>query len=77
MAARAPFGLCAIVPTHAEYQTINLGAIYCLKRRIHAQGSKGGNPLQPYFLIYIRDDGVVRFNLTRPKQILEIVRAVS
>jgi hypothetical protein len=34
------------------------------------------NPLQPYFLVYIRDDGEVRYNFTAPKQILEIFRAV-
>ena len=74
---QAPFGLYAIVPPHAEYHTIKPGAIYCLKQRIDAQGNEAVNPLQPYFLIYIRDDGEVRFNFTSPKQILEIFRAVS
>jgi hypothetical protein len=32
------------------------------------------NPLQPYFLVYIQDDGVVRFSFTHPKQILDILR---
>jgi len=35
------------------------------------------NPLQPYFLVYIRDDGEVRYNFTSPKQVLDIFRAVS
>jgi len=74
---QAPFGLYAIVPPHAEYHTIKPGAIYCLKQRIDAQGNEAVNPLQPYFLIYLRDDGEVRFNFTSPKQILEIFRAVS
>jgi SNF2 family DNA or RNA helicase len=73
----APFGLYAVVPPHAEYQTIKPGAIYCLKQRIDATGNEAVNPLQPYFLIYIRDDGEVRYNFTSPKQILEIFRAVS
>ena len=34
------------------------------------------NPTQPYFLVYIQDDGVVRFNFTHPKQILEIYRGL-
>ncbi|MDH0202248.1 hypothetical protein N7337_15285, partial [Comamonas aquatica] len=34
------------------------------------------NPLQPYFLVYIREDGEVRYNFTAPKQVLEIFRAV-
>jgi len=32
------------------------------------------NPLQHYFLVYVRDDKVVRFTFTHPKQILEIFR---
>jgi len=73
----APFGLYAVVPPHAEYQTIKPGAIYCLKQRIEASGNETVNPLHPYFLVYIRDDGEVRYNFTSPKQILEIFRAVS
>ncbi len=73
----APFGLYAIVPPHAEYQTIKPGAIYCLKQRIEAVGNEAVNPLQPYFLVYIRNDGEVRYNFTSPKQVLEIFRVVS
>lgn len=73
----APFGLYAVVPPHAEYQTIKPGAIYCLKQRIEAAGNEAVNPLQPYFLVYIRDNGEVRYNFTSPKQVLEIFRAVS
>ena len=73
----APFCLYAVVPPHAEFQTIQPGAIYCLKQRIEASGNEAVNPLQPYFLVYIRDDGEVRYNFTSPKQILEIFRAVS
>jgi superfamily II DNA or RNA helicase len=73
----APLGLYAIVPPHAEYQTIKPGVIYCLKQRVEAIGNEAVNPLQPYFLIYIRDDGEVRYNFTSPKQVLEIFRAVS
>ena len=72
----APFGLYAVVPPHAEYSTIKPGIIYCLKQRIDAVGNEAVNPLQPYFLVYIRDDGEVRYNFTTPKQILEIFRAV-
>ncbi len=73
----APLGLYAVVPPHAEYQTIKPGAIYCLKQRAEAAGNEAVNPLQPYFLVYIRDDGEVRYNFTSPKQVLEIFRAVS
>ena len=32
------------------------------------------NPLQPYFLVYVLDDGNVRFGFAHPKQILDIYR---
>ncbi len=72
----APFGLYAVVPPHAEYATIQPGVIYCLKQNQDAKGNEAVNVIQPYFLIYIRDDGEVRYNFTAPKQILEIFRAV-
>lgn len=72
----APFGLYAVVPLHADYQTIKPGIIYCLKQRAEVAGNEAVNPLQPYFLVYIRDDGEVRYNFTAPKQVLEIFRAV-
>jgi len=72
----APFGLYAVVPPHAEHSTIKPGLIYCLKQRIEAAANEAVNPLQPYFLVYIRDDGEVRYNFTVPKQVLEIFRAV-
>jgi len=72
----APFGLYTVVPPHVEYNTIKPGIIYCLKQRIEAAGNEVVNPLQPYFLVYIRDDGEVRYNFTAPKQVLEIFRAV-
>jgi SNF2 family DNA or RNA helicase len=75
--AEAPFGLYAVVPPHADYPVIKPGAIYCLKQRLEATGNETVNPLQPYFLVYIRDNGEVRYNFTSPKQILDIFRAVS
>ncbi|SDY33011.1 SNF2 family N-terminal domain-containing protein [Allochromatium warmingii] len=72
----APLGLYAVVPPHTEHQQIRPGVIFCLKQRQEAVGSETVNPLQPYFLVYIRDDGTVRYNFTAPKQILEVLRAV-
>ena len=72
----APLGLYAVVPPHPEYPTIQPGTIYCLKQRLAAAGSESVNPLQPYFLVYMRESGEVRYNFTAPKQVLEIFRAV-
>ena len=85
----APFGLYAVVPspsgehkqliddsrfTETESDIIKPGVVYCLKQKGNTDGNEVVNPLQPYFLVYIRDDGQVRFNYTNAKHILEIYR---
>ncbi len=71
---QAPLGLYAIVPPHADYQQITPGVIFCLKQSGDTSGNETVNPLQPYFLVYVRDDGVVRYAFAQPKQILEMYR---
>jgi hypothetical protein len=85
----APFGLYSVVPSPsgshshfldiekfsvAEKEIIKSGVVYCLKQKGDTEGNEEVNPLQPYFLVYIRDDGQVRFNYTNAKHILEIYR---
>ena len=85
----APFGLYAVVPSpsgiHAHYlntanfgvaekDIIKPGVLYCLKQKGNTDGNEEVNPLQPYFLVFIREDGIVRFNYTNAKSILEIYR---
>ena len=70
----APFGLYTVVPPHPEYQMITKGVIFCLRQKGDSTGNEKINPLQPYFLVYIREDGEVRFTFAQPKQILEMYR---
>ncbi|MFA4909971.1 MAG: helicase-related protein [Desulfobacteria bacterium] len=85
----APFGLYSVVPSpsgeHAglsdsrqfsesEKEIIKPGVVFCLKQKGDSEGNEEVNPLNPYFLVYIRNDGTVRFNYTHAKQILEIYR---
>ncbi len=70
----APFGLYAVVPPDPKYQMITKGVIFCLRQKGDSTGNEKINPLQPYFLVYIREDGEVRFTFTQPKQILEMYR---
>ncbi len=72
----APLGLYSVVPPHPDYPTIQPGTVFCLKQRQPAPGAETVNPLQPYFLVYVRETGEVRYNFTAPKQVLEIFRAV-
>ncbi len=70
----APFGLYAVVPPSSEFQQIQAGVIFCLKQKGETSVSDKVNPVQPYYLIYIRDDGTVRYSFTQTKQVLEIFR---
>jgi hypothetical protein len=70
----APLGLYAVVPPHPDYEVIQPGVIFCLRQKGNTAGNEQINPLQPFFLIYVRDDGEVRYSFAQPKQILEMFR---
>ena len=70
----APLGLYAVVPPHPEHQIIAPGVIFCLKQKGETRSGDTVNPLQSYYLVYVRDDSTVRFGFAQPKQILEIYR---
>ncbi|MCG2710849.1 MAG: phospholipase D-like domain-containing protein [Candidatus Omnitrophica bacterium] len=87
--ADAPFGLYAVAPspdgehaaviesdhfTATEKNIITPGVVFCLKQKGDSDGNEEVNPLSPYFLVYIQNDGLVRFNYTNAKQVLEIYR---
>ena len=69
----APFGLYAVVPPKPGSIIYN-GVVFCLRQKEDSKGNEKLNPLQPYFLVYIREDGEVRFTFAQPKQILEMYR---
>jgi len=86
----APFGLYALVPPLKERNTCGLfdaslqeiaapGVIFCLKHKEAATKKaeqKSVNPLNPYYLLYVRDDGDVRFTFVHAKQILTMYQAL-
>jgi superfamily II DNA or RNA helicase len=78
----APNGLYAVVPAPAGHAIIQPGVIFCLEQRLDedkklAVAEQKVNPLQPYFLVYVRDDGEVRYNFTHAKQVLEMFRILA
>src|SRR5215213_3127997 len=72
----APFGLYAVVPARRDIASLAPGVIFCLKQKGDTSGNEAVNPLQPHFLVYVRDDGEVRYTFTQAKQILDIFRAL-
>ena len=79
----APYGLYGVAPAGGDPAAVQPGVIYCLRQHSqHAQhaaqapGVEAVNALSPYFLVYIRADGELRYNFTAPKQVLEVFRAL-
>ena len=81
----APLGLYAVAPTLSSARNAELfdkgwheiakpGVIFCLRHKNPPpqRSSSNVNPLGPYFLLYIRDDGTVRFNFTHAKNTLTL-----
>ena len=78
----APNGLYAVVPAPAGHAIIQPGVIFCLEQRLDkekklAVAEQKVNPLHPYFLVYVRNDGEVRYNFTHAKQTLEMFRLLA
>jgi len=85
----APSGLYAVVPPLKElrhaglfdasmHEIVKPGVIFCLRHNVVAKDEKqkSVNPLNPHYLLYVRDDGEVRFTFVHPKQILTMYQAL-
>ncbi len=63
------------------------GALFCLRHRITARklvdasGRPGDasklNPLAPYYLVYVHEDGTVRFSFAQPKESMLLLRDLA
>ncbi len=88
---KAPLGMYTVVPcpsnnnfdskkltlfNQAEKDIIKPGVVFCLTQKIENKDGQTVNPLYPYFLVYIREDGTVRYNFTNSKKILEILQLI-
>lgn len=84
----APLGLYSLVEPHPDFSQLSPGVLWCLKRKTGVESPIEGasddktattriNPLEPYFLVYIRDNGEVRYSFPSAKLVLEAWRALS
>ena len=79
----APFGIIAVAPPWADQdgvrerpKELQPGTIFCLKQR-RSSNEPTPNRLQPYFLVYVRDNGTVRYSFPHSKEILALFGAVA
>lgn len=82
-------GLYAVVPPTADsLVAARPGALFCLRHRPASLRSSTRissertdatklNPLAPYFLVYVHDDGIVRFSFAQPKETLLLLRHLA
>ena len=72
----AGLGLFAVVPPDPELPASQPGILFCLRQRDDKK-PREVNPLAPYYLVYVLDDGNVRLTFMQPKQCLELFRALA
>lgn len=81
-------GLYAVVPPKEDlFIHTNPGALFCLRHRPTAARRTGPgaevtdsarvNPLAPYYLVYVHDDGTVRFGFAQPKETMLLFRDLA
>ena len=79
-------GLYAVVPPKADIPSAQPGALFCLRHRPVAAKAANAlkiadptqlNPLSPYYLVYVHDDGTVRYSFARPKEAILLLRDLA
>jgi hypothetical protein len=76
MLESAELGLFAVVPTDPALPASQPGVLFCLRQRDDKRPTEV-NPLAPYYLVYVLDDGNVRLTFMQPKQCLELFRTLA
>ncbi len=69
----APFGIYAVAPSTEDNPT---GVIFCFEQKEVVGQAEKVNPLQPFYLIYIKSDGTVFYSFVQAKQMLETFRSL-
>lgn len=76
-------GVYAVVAPKSEVPFSQPGVLFCLRLRAGSQDAVGTgessklNPLAPYYLVYVHDDGNVRFTFAQPKQTMLLLRDLA
>ena len=71
---KAPLGLYAVTaPQTSDGKNVDIepGVIFCLKQTSETKENEKLNPIYPYYLVHVSDEGKVSIGFTNPKRILE------
>ncbi len=81
-------GLYAVIPSKSDlFVNARPGALFCLRHRIYQESPVAAsnrprdaaklNPLAPYYLLYVHDDGTVRYSFAQPKEAMLLLRELA
>lgn len=73
---RAPMGMYAVVNVEDKLfsNTIKPGVIFTLKQINNVAKTEESNALYPYYMVYVYDNGEVKYNFLRTKSILDFYK---
>ena len=73
-----PLGIYSIVKNNNKSldDEIKPGVIYCLKRADSYKNESDKNPIYPYYMAYVKEDGEIIYNYSNVKKILDIYKAL-
>lgn len=73
-----PTGICAITPNtdNNGNKVGNNGIIFCLKQKNNSIENSKLNKLQPYYLVYVKNDGSILYTYEKSREILDIYKAL-
>ncbi len=74
----APPGIYSVVGTRTDLPSIRPGVIFCYRKELQPGEEKNHqNPTDPYYLLYMLEDGEVRLSFGNAKQILTIFKELA
>lgn len=71
---KAPTGMYAITTTIND--ETEKGVIYCLKKINDKIKASENNALEPYYLVYVKENGEILYNYIQSKKILDLYKAL-
>ena len=73
-----PLGIYSIVSNDNKSldEEIKPGVIYCLKKTDSYKNESDKNPIYPYYMAYVKEDGEIIYNYSNVKKILDIYKSL-
>lgn len=73
-----PLGIYSIVKNNNKSldDEIKPGVIYCLKKIDSYKNESDKNPIYPYYMAYVKEDGEIIYNYSNVKKILDIYKSL-